>query len=365
MGSGPSARHDQAQWLGTDIALAARGRKKEALGCHALLLQVRADSAWYKALFGFTGWTSKEICWRCKANCGDLPWTDTSTAAAWRTSPDRARDQCLVLFTWVFGELICTDVLHSMDLGTTQDASGNLFFRSGRRPGGTQVVVQFSVCVSALVCLCLCSCSSVLRVYVQLCLLSLAGPGFFRAQSRSGRIAELWNRIKLHCMTFHTQSRLQSLTWEMSRVDQKPPKLRAKGAETRHLCLAVSNWQWTSTLRAAVRLVHDHVCGAVRLCRVRQVLSPVFCNLYKALLKEAFDDKLWKMKPKMHMVQVMCQVQSELLGNPREFWSFMGVVSSMAHSRSGSATASTLCVGHTSGALALMIRCKGTTGQKK
>ena len=30
-GSWPSARHDQAQWLGTDKARAARGRK-EALG---------------------------------------------------------------------------------------------------------------------------------------------------------------------------------------------------------------------------------------------------------------------------------------------------------------------------------------------
>ena len=62
------------------------------------------------------------------------------------------------------------------------------------------------------------------------------------------------------------------------------------------------------------------------------------------LSKEASDDNLWKLKPKMHMVQEMCEVQSELPGNPREFWacrdeSFMGVVSSMAHSRGGSATA--------------------------
>ena len=53
--SWPSARHDQAQSLGTDKARAARGRKKEALGCQALLLQVRGDWAWYKALFGFKG----------------------------------------------------------------------------------------------------------------------------------------------------------------------------------------------------------------------------------------------------------------------------------------------------------------------
>ena len=79
---------------------------------------------------------------------------------------------------------------------------------------------------------CVCVCLSVLRVHVQLCFVSLAGPGLFRAESRSGRIAGLWNTIKLHYKKFHTQSRLQKLTWEMIRVDQKPPKLRAKGGET-------------------------------------------------------------------------------------------------------------------------------------
>ena len=72
-----------------------------------------------------------------------------------------------------------------------------------------------------------------------------------------------------------------------------------------------------------------------------------FCNLSKALSKEASEDNLWKLKPKMHMAQEMSEVQSDLFGNPREFWtyrdeSFMGVVSSMAHSRGGSATASTI-----------------------
>ena len=61
-----------------------------------------------------------------------------------------------------------------------------------------------------------------------------------------------------------------------------------------------------------------------------------------ALSKEASDEKLWKMKPKMHMIREMCELQFELLGNPREFRTFTGVVSSMAHSRGGSATASTI-----------------------
>ena len=125
------------------------------------------------------------------------------------------------------------------------------------------------------VCACVCVCSSVLRVHVQLCCVSLQ---VWDSSARSrGRLP------------FHTQSRLQSLTWEMIRVDQKPPKLRAKGAETPPLgallfrtgdgllqAPAVSSrahCPWT--LRAAVRLVHDHVCGAVRQCCMRQAVSPI------------------------------------------------------------------------------------------
>ena len=369
-GSWPSARHDQAQWLGTDKARAARGRKKEALGCHALLLQVRGDWAWYKALFGFKGWASKEICWRCKANCSDIPWTDTSTAAAWRTSRYRTSELLarqteqgisvnpLFSLPGFFGRAHLHRCVALDGPGHDAGRDRKFIFRSGRRLGRHTICFLFPVCVSALVCLCVCS--SVPCVHVQLCFVSPAGPGLFRAQSRSGRIAELWNRIKLHYKTFHTQSRLQKLTWEMIRVDQKPPKLRAKGAETSHLvpCCFELAMDFHKHQRSAHSLT---VCGLFeQLFGLYMTMSMEpfdsaacarcsrqFCTLYKALSKEASDDNLWKLKPKMHMVQEMCEVQSELLGNPREFWtyrdeSFMGVVSSMAHSRGGSATASTI-----------------------
>ena len=274
MRSWPSARHEQAQWLGTDKARAARGRKKGAPRVAAL----RATGLGTKP--------SKEICWRCNANCSEILWT-----------------------------------------GRTQDVVNFLY-----------------VCLH----LCACVCSSVLRVHVQLCVVSPAGPGLFRAQSRSGRIAELWKRIKLRHKTFPT------LTWEVIRVDQTPPKLRAKGAETRHMVGALrlrtgdglpqapavssqphSPW----TLRAAARLLHDHVCGAVRQCCVRQVLSPVLqlpqgfvqgC-LQRQLVGAEAEDAQWPRRC------VRCSPSCY----PREYWtcrdeSFMGVVLSMAHSRVGS-----------------------------
>ena len=102
----------------------------------------------------------------CKANCSDIPWTDTSSAAAWRTSRYRTSESLarqteqginvnpLLSLPGFSAELICIDVLHSMDLGTTQDAIGNVFFDLVAGQGGTQV------CVSALVCLCVRLCSA-------------------------------------------------------------------------------------------------------------------------------------------------------------------------------------------------------------
>ena len=258
--------------------------RRRLLGCHALLLQVRGDWAWCKALFGFKGWASKEICWRCKANCSDIPWTDTSSAAAWRTSRYRTSDllarqteqgisvnplfssrpssfasMCCTRWTWARRRTrleMCFSIW-------SQARVGHMLFSISR----------MCVCACVFVCVRLCfACTSS-------CVVSpLQAVGFVRTQSRSGRIAELWNRIKLRYKTFHTQSWLQSLTLgddprrpEASQAACEgcgdPPLgallfrtgdglLQAPAVSSRAHC------QWT--LRAAVRFVHDHVCGAVR-----------------------------------------------------------------------------------------------------
>ena len=102
----------------------------------------------------------------CKANCSDILLTDTSSVGAWRTSRYRTSESLarqteqginvnpLFSLLGFSAELICIDVLHSMDLGTTQDAIGNVFFDLVAGQGGTQV------CVSALVCLCVRLCSA-------------------------------------------------------------------------------------------------------------------------------------------------------------------------------------------------------------
>ena len=393
-GSWPSARHDQAQWLGTDKAQPARGRKKEALGCHALLLQVRGDWAWYKALFGFKGWASKDMCWRCEANCSGIPWTDT--AAAWRTSRYRTSELLarqteqgisvnpLFSLPRFSAELSCIDVLHSMDLGTTQDAIGHLFFDLVAGWVGTQHIFIFlHVCLRLCACVCVRLCSEC----TSSCALSpLQAPD---SSARSRGAAELLScgtRSNFNYKKFHTQSRLQKLTWEMIRVDQKPPKLRAKCVETRHLVpccyeLAMNfHKQQRSAHSLTVRGLFEQLFGLYMTMSVEPFDSAAcarcsrqLCTLYKALSKEASDDNLWKLKPKMHMVQEMCEVQSELLGNPREFWTYSGrelhgrrfVHGALARWISDGFDDSSPCVGLTSRALAFIITCERAIGKKK
>jgi hypothetical protein len=81
----PSSRHDGKPWKADDVARSKKGGS--ALGFVAGLLQVRGDWAFYKEVFEFPGWQSKQCCWRCCANnapgeAGDF--RICSTEADWR-----------------------------------------------------------------------------------------------------------------------------------------------------------------------------------------------------------------------------------------------------------------------------------------
>ena len=116
-----------------------------------------------------------------------------------------------VLFAWVVGQSSFASMSqHSMDLGMNlKDAIGRVMLRSRRQAGSGHNLLAFScmcVCACVLVCVFVCA----LRACPVVRFVSPAGPELFLAQSRSGRIAELWNRIKHHYKTFVAQSRLQS-----------------------------------------------------------------------------------------------------------------------------------------------------------
>ena len=138
LGKWPRKRHDASPWRKEDQARAKQvGRD---FGFFANLTQVRGDWAFYKALFSLGGWASKSMCWLCQANTTDTPWTDFSMSAAWRTARhgpmefvSKIRQQGTAPSP-LFGcpgfdmDLVAVDVLHSLDLGVSQDTLGNFFF---------------------------------------------------------------------------------------------------------------------------------------------------------------------------------------------------------------------------------------------
>ena len=67
----PSTRHD-----GTSFGKDEKNRQKlkGPLNFWAALLQVRGDWSWFKQVFGFPSWSSKNICWRCSAGTDDNPY---------------------------------------------------------------------------------------------------------------------------------------------------------------------------------------------------------------------------------------------------------------------------------------------------
>ena len=152
VGSWPSARHDKAQWLGpTQLLVVARSRLWGAWAWHRAssyvqgnVLEVQCWLRWHSL--------DRRLDHRGKE---EVPIPHIGAAG----EPDRARISVNPLFSLpAFSvELICIDMLHSKDLGVTQDAIGNLFVERVAGHGGTQVAFNFlHVCLRLCACVCVC-----------------------------------------------------------------------------------------------------------------------------------------------------------------------------------------------------------------
>ncbi len=200
-GDYPSERHDGRPWHPTEDK--TRHGKSGQYDFRACLLQCRGDWQWFKALFGFKGWASANICWRCRANRSDVPFTDPSPNALWRFHRIHTSEfnylcelngydiSPLFAIPFFTVENICIDVLHDCDLGFTQEVLGSVMF---------------------------------------------GGLGkFATGKNRKEQVADLQQKMKDHYKRLGTPNKINALTQEMIKQKGKAPKLRAKGAETRHL----------------------------------------------------------------------------------------------------------------------------------
>ena len=337
-GNWPLKRHDDSEFDNKDLGAVKQNKSRCAsekwrllkagvsLGFKAMLQQCRGDWMWYKELFSFPSWAGNWICWLCEASKDN--YKDFRNKALWkkhRLTPlqffAKMRAQGITpspLFSAIGFTLfmVMIDVLHCMDLGCTQDILGNIMWE--------------------------------------------AMPIVCKGRSRKDQVHDLWGRIKEYNKQFAPSTTLQGLTVEMIKTKGKAPKLRAKGAETRHLVpfgvlLAADLHKTLGTTRSetilkVASLLLDLYClFSERPVNYKAIADTCqrLCLVY-ASLGDGTDDvqASWRLKPKFHMMCELCEYQVEKFGSPEEFWayadeSFVGFVAEFSERRGGSATAST------------------------
>ena len=91
----PTHRHDgipfaESKRLGDNVR-AKWAQAKRKFSVVMGVIQQRGDWSWMASSFNLSNWTGvgkeKRICWKCKANKTDLPYTDVSSTAKWRSLP--------------------------------------------------------------------------------------------------------------------------------------------------------------------------------------------------------------------------------------------------------------------------------------
>ena len=204
-------------------------------------------------------------------------------------------------------EYIVIDVLHCCDLGITQDAIGNVL------ADWLQGVRQRDGC------------------------------------NKAEALALLNDRLKHYRKVFQPPTAINRIMAEMVQSKNKMPKLRAKGAETRHL------------VRFAVELCLELLdVGDLPRSQVRyRCLSALFefyntmstCPFDPVQAKRCAQEHItcyvhlgWVLKPKHHIFLHLGEDQALEVGNPRDFWCYMdedfvGRLGKVSGPRGGSRTA--------------------------
>ena len=207
---------------------------------------------------------------------------------------------------------IVIDVLHTFDLGCSQDALGNLFF----------------LCIGI--------------------------DQLFTGRNREIRTLALWQDIKQYYQIAKPQSRIQGLTYPMIKADKKGPKLRLKGAETRYLIPFGVDLarrlveKRPSPLHEGVLKIFESLLAVYDSFAAEPFSPKVTANatrhflLHYAAVRKASkaDDLFWAIKPKFHLAQELGEHLTSEVGCPRSFWcykdeDFVGFFAGVTFSRGG------------------------------
>ena len=298
-GVSPPRRHDDVSFGQED-----RGRLKNAnseIGLRAFLCEMRGDWKMFSEILKVPVYNAKTgCCFRCKVLLQGI--RDFSSSAAWRTPTSR-------LDHWAFLSRLCRngaqisnlfkcpgfdttcialDWLHVMDLGVAADFLGNLFWLLLPTQDGTNV---------------------------------------------TQRVACLFLKIHEYYVANHIDNRLGNLTEFMLRKNaSSSPKLRASASEARALINfakqeAMASLDGENTLHRTAQQASTHLATCYSMLShdafdavLLEQEATKFCLLYEALERHsvAGDQNLWRVKPKMHLLQEMCMEGN----NPSDTWTY-------------------------------------------
>ena len=317
----PSHRHDGAPFDKTDTT-----RKKLALSPvpKGILVQIRGDWAFYKAVFGLPGWQEKRgCCWRCCMTPDKIH--EVSSSSWWRQAHNRknhwaavaALDKATPLLGVPFFDMsiICLDWLHIMDIGVSLHWLGSVFVLLSEKLPGNNV---------------------------------------------DQRCKALHLRMKNYYKEYGIDSQMPLLKASMLYKDKKKssssasPKLRAKAGEAKGLIL-FSLLQCTALLNnrdsfeAAVIQCAQHLHNCYQQLS-QQVFEPSalhrealkFAALYVTLNQISVQQgrQLFKVTPKLHL---FLEMTFDPKASPSTGWTYRdedwgGQMSELARRRGGNLT---------------------------
>jgi len=188
---------------------------------------------------------------------------------------------------------------------------------------------------------------------------ALAVKSFLPGRSRADSVKVLLLKIKAYYRRANPPTKINSLTVDMIKRDGKKPKLRLKGAETRHLvpfcvelaeeCYKVTKTPyWFQILQLSRNLLTFYMClGVSPYDAETAAVAARHCLEIYAALSAITPDLMRVLKPKAHLFAELAEFQAREFGDPRWFWAyqdedFVGMIGKIAASRGGARVVDTI-----------------------
>jgi hypothetical protein len=281
----PATRHDGACFLKSDLWRSKRALRP--LGSSGILTEIRGDWVFYKSCFRLPAWNENAgCCWRCDATPQDI--RDCSLDAAWRTSRLSHWDFIarLILQGKTMSPILrapCVEIscfkidwLHTMDIGVAADVLGNILLMLLPKMGGASASENCK------------------RIFIRM-----------RAWYKNNPVDSKYDNL---------------IPTMIQKKASTPPKLRGKAAEVRSLVpfvklLAEEFFSDADIMESTAKEAAKLLNGMYECLSAAAVFSGdhlaercrKLCLLWVAMEAQSVPP-LWRVKPKMHLVQELCEM---------------------------------------------------------